>query len=620
MPGIFGYVKKSDNSDISLLEMSKELTHENWYESFLFSHGKLDAGAISTAPYFKKGNNFSESSEYILVVEGNTIQFRNYNIHKTEGFAEILLDEYSRKKESLIKGLKGSFNVLIYDKLSNELKLINDRFGFSYLYYYDDPDLFSFSPEYKAFLKHKNFNKELDYRSISLFLSSGVVLGNDTYFKNVKLLPPSSILTFDGRDISITQYWKPEFNALGNKNEDYFIDAALELYKESIRQKVPLNNSKRLIQPLSGGLDSRLIFGIAGDKYCNLELYTYGNTKCSEYKLAKAIFNTNANKFTHNLITLTPDMIYENAYKAVWLNEGQVDFSSSICRSIANIMGPGKETFLNGIIGAHLSLGCQNFFGIEEIKPITEKNEIERRLYSILGLNAGHRFFNLYLKPEYITPFIHRGKEAVIENYKPYETGGLFCDQKDLFINYNLGRRMMGNIDLFKFFFHDVHPFIDYGLFDLYLSVPAELKIGHYLYQQLFKKHFPDLAAIPWTNTGRNLYVKDPRKRYRFKNDLKQKIIYYTGRLSRGRISIKDNNSYIHNSIWLRKNPHFNRFVKDNIQDIDALEIPFFIRKKVLKMMELHDLGKDYFFTLLARITTFIIWYKLFVLNSPDGK
>ncbi len=613
MPGLFGFIEKENDTLMSLHQMKKQLTHESWYESLSETKCGINAGAISIAPFFSRNNNYAEDDKYILIIEGNVVKYQSASINNIDNFAEILLKGYHEQSEKIIEGLDGSFNILVYEKSNKELTLINDKFGYSYLYYYYDEKVFMFSPEYKVFLDYKDFNNDINHRAISLFLSSNVVLGNETYFDQVKLLPPASILTYKGGKLSIRNYWKPEFNSLNDKSESYFVDKAIDLFRQSIDKRVSEKYSERIILPLSGGLDSRLLFGLMRDKYKSLDMYTYGSKKSLDYKVARKIIKRRSSDESHSLINLNPEMIYKNAYNTVWLNEGHVDFSSSICRGIAKYMGPGKVTFLNGIIGAHLSMGCQNFYGLDDIRTINDQEEKRKRVHNSLGLNGSHKSFKMYLKDEYIDKFIDLGKDAANESFQEYDNNEFFCDQKDLFINNNLGRRMMGNIDLFKFYFHDVLPFIDYDLFDLYSTIPANLKIGHYLYQELIKKYFPDLAAIPWTNTGRNLFVNDPLKRKNLKRDLKQKFIYYTGRLSKGRISIKDNDTYIHNSVWLKKDKAFRAFVLDNIDDIDNLGIDFLDRKKILRLLESHDEGKDYLFSIISRIVTVILWYKMFV-------
>jgi hypothetical protein len=173
---------------------------------------------------------------------------------------------------------------------------------------------------------------------------------------------------------------------------------------------------------------------------------------------------------------------------------------------------------------------------------------------------------------------------------------------------------MQGVIDLNKFFFHDLLPFVDYELFELFKIIPPRYKIGHELYQQLFKRHFPELAAVPWAHTGHNLYASEKtiRNSWRWKG-YKSKYRLYVRRLTHGRINPRNPSAYQFRDIWLRTNRDFRAAVLPILRNVDSCGLDYFDQKKIDLMLDGYDRGKYYFFETLARLCSFVLWFRMFL-------
>ncbi len=180
---------------------------------------------------------------------------------KSHSDTEVIIYAYEEWGTECVKKLKGMWAFCIYDKKKQILFLSRDRFGEKPLHYYYDGKRFIFSSETKAIFKH-NIKKELSSRAISSYLSYRQVLGEETFFKNVKKLMPAHNILFDlkqNKIISIKEYWDLQPQEI--KVEENKAASELERHlTQSIRyckiSDVPLGIV------LSGGLDSSIITAI----------------------------------------------------------------------------------------------------------------------------------------------------------------------------------------------------------------------------------------------------------------------------------------------------------------------------------------------------------------------
>ncbi|MEW8506761.1 MAG: hypothetical protein AB2598_08630 [Candidatus Thiodiazotropha sp.] len=623
MPGLFGviYKKSKIDKDVDFAKIEKLLMHQSWYGSFSYKYKHICIGAVSTSPYFKSENNYYEDDSLIVLIEGNGITLSNGHIfNKSMPIAKEIAILYKNNKQEFIREITGSYNLFIFDKEDESFGIWNDQFGFSYLYYYHTEDVLIFGPEIKVFLAYSKFDKQLDECAIASYFISNVIIGNRTFFKNAKLLPSASKLSLEGGNLRTDSYWKPSCDSDSGKDPEEFIRSGAELYKKSLLKKIPQDKNKRIVMPLSGGLDSRLILKLLSEERTNLTIYTHGNSRCLDYKIAKRVAGKLDLAEKHQLVDIDPSwMGSANALKTVWLNECNVDYRSTYLNEIAMQLSPGTDTLINGIIGAHMSMGSDKVFSENEIGKIDDQDTIRRRMKAVMDMPENSDRLKEMLQDEIAEDFLHSAEINLLNEFSAYQNNELFCDQKDMFLQFNLGRRMMGNVNLNKFYFHDVLPFVDSELFNLYCEIPPQLKINHHLYQEMFKQLYPDMAGIAWASTGVNLFSERGKKIKRKFNQLIDKGNYYAKRLTFGLYDPIDSKTYLYREKWLRTNQVFRKMINSNFKFAQDNEIPFLAADKLDHLMAMHDAGRDYIFNRIVRVFSFIVWYRLFILEDYDA-
>lgn len=143
----------------------------------------------------------------------------------------------------------------------------------------------------------------------------GHYLGNWSLFKNMEVIPPDCKGIWEDSNFSYTQYHSVE---LTDKRWEYgwseLIDEMHELFHKAIASS--LDQHTQWILPLSSGLDSRLIAGVAAELGANVHTYTWGNKRSSDVINAKNIARSLDLPWKH--IDLGDTFLSD--YRHIWAN------------------------------------------------------------------------------------------------------------------------------------------------------------------------------------------------------------------------------------------------------------------------------------------------------------
>lgn len=174
--------------------------------------------------------------------------------------AEKLVYLYDEYGVDLVHRIRGCFTLAIWDVDERKLLLIRDKIGRKPLFHTQIDGKFFFASEIKPILKYEEIRRKIDPNALSYFLAYSYIPAPFTIFKNIKKLPPSSILEYDLDDESttISGYWEPELRADYSLHEEKLSQKIYEILQASILSRV-----RRCTSPLSGllsgGIDSSLI-------------------------------------------------------------------------------------------------------------------------------------------------------------------------------------------------------------------------------------------------------------------------------------------------------------------------------------------------------------------------
>lgn len=176
---------------------------------------------------------------------------------------EVILQAYEQWGEECVARLDGMFAFAIFDGRRRHLLLARDRTGKKPLFYYRDDARLVFASEIKALLVHPSVPCEFYEGILPRYLTYGYVPPPETFYANIRALPPASLMVVDlpdGRERQRT-YWElplPERPLRVSRHEA--IQGLRERLTEAVRKR--LVSDVPLGAFLSGGIDSTIVVGL----------------------------------------------------------------------------------------------------------------------------------------------------------------------------------------------------------------------------------------------------------------------------------------------------------------------------------------------------------------------
>ncbi len=144
----------------------------------------------------ENGNGFTchETDDYLNVYSG-----RIYNLNKDISCRSL--------NENEIQRLDGEFTWVSVDKIKPSALLCNDFWGLYPLYYTETTDCFVFCNEYEPLTAL--WDGIPDAAALAAYYAIGAVPGTATFMKNIRNLPPHTILTFNAGRVALSTIDKP---------------------------------------------------------------------------------------------------------------------------------------------------------------------------------------------------------------------------------------------------------------------------------------------------------------------------------------------------------------------------------------------------------------------------
>ena len=302
MCGICGFISKKDyNNKVIIDSMLKSIIHrgreasKSWSDDYIcIGHNRLsiqDLDSRANQPMI------SADGRYVIVYNGEIYNFKelanditDYHPHTTSD-TEVLLELWAREQTNCLKKLNGMFAFVVYDRLEKSITCVRDRLGVKPFYYWYENDYFVFASEAKAILTLPFYNKQINLKALSDYLSYGYITGSKTIFENILKLEPAHYLIIRQNNIEKKCYWNLSEELINRPlatNDELF-----ELFESAIKYRqisdVPVGCF------LSSGIDSSAISVIANKQNPNLLTYTIGFKEASydESDFVKKFANNN---------------------------------------------------------------------------------------------------------------------------------------------------------------------------------------------------------------------------------------------------------------------------------------------------------------------------------------
>lgn len=205
----------------------------------------------------KNGNWIVFNGEIYNYIElRNELKQLKYSF-KTETDTEVILKAYEAWGTKCISKLNGMFSIVLFDKVKQELLVINDRFGVKPLYYFRNNNELLFCSELRQI---KAFRYPLTYNesSFETFLNHAYLdHGSSTFYNEISRFPCAhyaSIALRTNFKLTPEIYYQLESKVIPHQN---CIEQFRELLNDSVRLR--LRSDVPIGFASSGGLDSSSI-------------------------------------------------------------------------------------------------------------------------------------------------------------------------------------------------------------------------------------------------------------------------------------------------------------------------------------------------------------------------
>ena len=355
MTGICGIIGFEDKD--LLKRMCDVMNHKN--EDFgIFLNNNVGAGCVGINGEKQPIHNEDESIGVVFSGEiynyAELKQEMEESGHKfyTSLDAEVIVHLYEELDNLFVEKLNGAFCFAILDSNKKEVLLARDKIGIKSLYYTIINKSLLFASEIKSILQYGGFKREVDIGSLNYLLSLQYIPGDSTMFKGVKRLLPGHIIVHKN-NVCVHKYWDINIRSQPNRSEGYYITRFLELFRESVKQRIASGTSLGAF--LSGGMDSSSVVAMMRSltnepikSFC----VSFGEST-DDLNYARIVaehFETD-----HHEIVIEPNEI-QNLPEAIWLMdeplEKAVDYnlvSKSVSKHVDVVLnGRGSDELFGG--------------------------------------------------------------------------------------------------------------------------------------------------------------------------------------------------------------------------------------------------------------------------------
>lgn len=557
-------------------------------------HKALYIGCVGELSEKPKSEIF-EKSGISLLFQGNLFYKSKYRTNE-----EFIINLYKKYNDlSFLRQLNGSFNFILYDSDKKLLFVISDKYASRPLYWYNRTDQFIVASEVKIITSTLNKKQPINWSAWGQYLTFRYTLSNNTFFKNINIIEPATIITCDlsktkkfNKSVRIAKYWSySKILTDYKKSEVEMIEEGVGIFKRTFSKLGELILNKKTIIPLSGGYDSRgIVSSLAKfSRKKDFDTLTTIHPAGPEDAIAKMVAEKMGirNKYINR-----PKDIYQKYFiKKSFLTDSLVQEHLWAMPMLDVIQH--YDTYIDGIAGDIILRSTR-------VRPVhIEKQKDSLYLAKLFKKQLGYDFD--WLK-EYINPLVWKKIK-----YTPEWAKECF-DEIDIsenrFVIFLMKYRIRNctttspNNMIGSQVQNVIQPYLNDELVSFGLSIPHKYKFDG-IYRKILDKAFPELISIKSTSD----------------------------------IDIEKNKEYDQRIIEFNKNPReligdylevsntdqeflFNLFKK--------LEAPPFIDKS--------KFAKDYLkspkFNRLITILDFAVWYNLFVkkkrniyklLNNTDG-
>ena len=437
--------------------------------------------------------------------------------------AEQLAQAYLSLQQRMLKEVKGSFSILIYDKKREQVEVFTDPLNVRPAFYHQVGKRFVVSTSLSSilqYLKSTDQPVKIDEVSVLEYYLFEYILGDQTYIRSVRSMPAGGRICCNEAGIQVQQYWNP-FEDLSDFTVRYEEDEAINKLEEILKYNLNLylSGNRPTAIALTGGYDSRTNLALLGDKAKDYLFYSYGVKDTYDLAIPQKIAKEMGLKFKPIFMGKSyKESFSDNARQAIALGDGIAEANRANYLYAFEQLGNEYDSILTGLFGSELikhptSVG--NFID-SNMKRLLNSDDPEQELQQILSevVQEG------YIKQDMLLKNRAELEERVLTN--PYVVNKHKLSVKFFYFLLMVGVRkyFMKEIKVERPYVENLHPFLDIEFVETLLKTPfpwvyhwsGEKNLvksiqTHRFYVSLIHKNQPKLSAILSTHGYKPRYL-----------------------------------------------------------------------------------------------------------------
>lgn len=621
MCGFVGFTNTVDDANQVIEDMMDVIRHRGPDAGGKYVDAGIALGhrRLSIIDVSEQGNQplYSADGNLVLVFNGEIYNYRELREElRTKGYhfatqtdSEVLLYAYAAYGKDMLRKLRGMFAFVIWDKSRRSLFGARDFFGIKPLYYAMMGDAFLFGSEIKAFLRHPQFDKQLNTAALEEYLTFQYSAMHETFFRNVYKLPPAHYFTYENGSFDMHRYWDVQFQPDEKPTLDDWVNMISDTFHDSVRaHKIA---DVEVGSFLSSGVDSSYVAAVADvDK-----TFTVGFGKDERYnEIGWAKGFSQAIGKQHFSKVIEPDE-YWNALRQIQyqMDEPLADPSAVALYFVCGLAAQQVKVVLSGE-GADEIFGGYNVYS-EPGSTVYDKlpRTVRRGIGKLAARLPARRGVNF---------FVRKGKdleERFIGNaymFTPEERKALLAIRTDApdpqELTGHFYRRVQNADDVTKMQYLDLHmwmagdillkadkmsmahslelrvPFLDKELMALAQRIPTRYRVTR---KEITDEHTP--------------YVTKYAMRLAARKDTPQETAKTAAKKKLGfPVPIR---------VWLKEEKYY-RIVREQFESAAGKQ--FFHTDKLLQLLDDHRTGKADNSRKIWTVFMFLVWYDVYFNRS----
>jgi asparagine synthase (glutamine-hydrolysing) len=250
--------------------------------------------------------------------------------YRTHCDTETIVRLYERHGALVPNHLRGMFAFAIWDRRTQELLLVRDRFGVKPLYYahLDDGTLL-FASEIKVILASGMVRAAVNEAALPDYLANHAPSGEETLFAGIRRLPPGSTLTWRDGEVRLAEYWDLHYGPVDDRPDEALVEDYRERFIEAVRLR--LMSDVPLGMFLSGGIDSAAItaaMSVLVQEPIKTFSVGFAEREANEFAFARLV--AARYRTDHHEVVVTPAQFWGAVPRLVWHEDEPMAHPSSV--------------------------------------------------------------------------------------------------------------------------------------------------------------------------------------------------------------------------------------------------------------------------------------------------